>query len=177
MKFISTNLFPAALILVLVAAFLGSAPGSSKELIGKYQSEPYEVTCDTTFDVAWGKAIGVLTKYGLSPKIIDKSSGLITSEKVSFINNYCYENKEGIPANPNSYVVLNNLTVAKPQIIVGEWNILLKEKNGKTSVSINLVNLSATHTSSTTYGGVSTYNYKIASTGVFEKAVGNLICQ
>ena len=117
-------------------------------LKGTYLDKPYEVVSDKKFEQVWTNIIDLFATKGLSIKLIDKSSGLIISEKTSFINDYSFEDKTGKLENPNASVVIEKITYsgynqsAKPEKITGEWNIRIKENSdGKTIVNVNLTNI------------------------------------
>lgn len=168
------------ILFFLIALTSCSAPKST--LTGKYQDTPYQIETSKSLDETWSAIIDLFATKGLSIKIIDKSSGLITSNKTSFLFSYTYENKQGQPEDPNAFVVVNKLkggfgNTLNPQVLTGEWNIRIKEVNSKTVINVNLVNIIAQYTAprTTTYTAEHTYNLVAKSTGVFEKLIADQI--
>lgn len=150
-------------------------------LKGNYQETPYSVETSKSLEEVWSNIIDLFSTHGISIKIIDKSSGLITSDHTSFLNNYTYEDEYGKPINPNAYVVIYKLkngfgTPLPPDYIEGDWNIRIKNIDGKTIINVNLVNLRSTFTTQASrYGPSSIINIPVKSTGVFEKVIAESI--
>ena len=149
-------------------------------LKGKYQDTPYQIETTKSFEETWSKLIDLFAQKGLSIKIIDKSSGLITSEKTSFQSSYTYEDAIGKPVNPNAFVVVAKTSymgaVYPPSSITGEWNVRIKQGEGKTLINVNLVNLNGQYVmAATRYGGQTTGEIDAKSTGVFEKLIADQI--
>lgn len=152
-------------------------------LKGNYLDKPYEVISDKTFEQVWTNIIDLFATKGLSIKLIDKSSGLIISEKTSFLNDYTFEDKTGNLENPNASVVIEKITYqgynqsAKPDKITGEWNIRIKDNgNGKTVVNVNLTNIDATSfIAGSQYSPARNLTFNGKSTGKFEELISTLI--
>lgn len=152
-------------------------------LKGEYLEKPYEVISDKKFEQVWTNIIDLFATKGLSIKLIDKSSGLIISEKTSFLNDYSFEDKSGKLENPNASVVIEKITYegfnqsAKPEKITGEWNIRIKDNgNGKTIVNVNLTNIDATSfISGTQYSPARNLTFNGKSTGKFEELITSLV--
>ena len=108
----------------------------------------------------------------MSIKIIDKSSGLIVSEKTKL--SWTREDKKGNLINPGAFVVVqsyNTMAQAVLSYVTGDWNVRIKPlENGKTSINVNLVNIKATNTGAKLYG-LYEYDIPAKSTGVFEKTI------
>jgi hypothetical protein len=143
---------------------------------------PYNVTSNKTQQEVWEKIIDLFATKGLSIKIIDKNSGLLTSEKTSFKDNSTIEDKTGKLINPEAYIVTSYYNsmgmIIKPTILTGEWNIRIKEdkENNGTVININLVNIEAvTAGYATAYGPSPSYNFEAKSTGKFEAMIGDYI--
>ncbi len=136
----------------------------------------------------WDKLVDLFAQSGLSIKIIDKTSGLITSGEYEIPAGY--ENKSGEINDLNAYIVIpirKNIATGKFEPITGiatgpyavhtlanpvygEWNVRIKKSDtGGTVVNINLVNLHY-------FAGnakLRLIGYK--STGVFEKKIFDII--
>jgi len=142
-----------------------------------YQDNPYEFSVSATKDEVWTKLVQLLTSKGLAIKTIDKSNGLITTDNISFLNSYSFENNDGGLTNPNAFVVCTKVrgpftftASLKPDAISGQWTVLTKQADDKTLVDIKLANASGkvvVEDADTR----ETHNLTVTSTGVFEKSV------
>ena len=167
-------------LLPLFCVALISCTISKSTLKGKYQDTPFQIETSKSFEETWSKLIDLFAQKGLSIKIIDKSSGLITSEKTSFLSSFTYEDALGKPINPNAFVVSAKTsfmgTAYPPQSLTGEWNVRIKQGDGKTIINVNLVNLTGQYVmAATRYGGQTTGEIDAKSTGVFEKLIADQI--
>jgi len=167
-------------LLFFTCIVLVSCTVSKPTLKGKYQETPYQIETSKSFDETWSKLIDLFAQKGLSIKIIDKSSGLITSEKTSFLSSYTFENEQGQPEKPNAFVVVSKLSamgrVYPPQTLTGEWNVRIKPVEGKTIINVNLVNIVAQYFQpQSQYSAQKTYDLEAKSTGVFEKLITDQI--
>ena len=92
-----------AFYLLVITSLLGC---SSKiiPLSGKYPNEPFQAKTSKNFQTVWDNLIDLFAQKGLSIKIIDKSSGLITSERT--ILTTTVEKKNGKLLNPLAYIVV-----------------------------------------------------------------------
>ena len=179
------NRFLILCLLLLSSAFLTSCFQLQQvALKGNYPEKPFEVVSDKKFDQVWANIIDLFATKGLSIKLIDKSSGLIVSEKTSFISNYTIEKENGTLENKNAYVVIEKLAIsgfkeAKPDKILGEWNIRIKENtDGKTVVNVNLTNIDASVFvvgMSSVSGSGRNYSLNGKSTGKFEELISNIV--
>lgn len=108
-------------------------------LKGKYQDTPFQIETSKSYEETWSELIDLFAQKRLSIKIIDKSSGLITSEKTSFLSSFTYEDAQGKPINPNAFVVSANTSyegkVHPPISLTEEWNIRIKQGEGKTIIT------------------------------------------
>jgi acetyltransferase-like isoleucine patch superfamily enzyme len=130
--------------------------------------------------------IDLFAQNGISIKTIDKSSGIIVSERTSFSNSFTWEVSKGYLNNPNAFVVVgrydNALTKIVPKTITGDWNIRIKTVGNETVINVNLLNLYGEHIVHGT-GSSSGYEYHwqkggqldIRSTGVFERKISDMI--
>lgn len=174
------TLLPAIIGLISLASCLTIKTIPTK---GTYIKPPYTDTASITKEQAWDKIIDFFAQNGLSIKLIDKSSGLIVSDKT--LVPATYENKLGMPDNTSAWIVLpkridpNSGKPIKIQDVVGEWNIRIKElSNSKTYINVNLVNLTETNIYTGTKASA-TPSYMARrdfhSTGIFEKKICEMI--
>ena len=153
---------------------------SVKVLKGSYLDKPFEIISEKSFDEVWSNVIDLFATKGLSVKIIDKTSGLIVSEKTSFISEYSYEDNNGNLENPDAWLAVERIYYAggyspiHPKTITGEWNVRIKNgKGGNTIINVNLTNIQAEAYIGTTNSEVVTFKAK--STGKFEEIISNLV--
>ena len=143
-------------------------------LKGKYQDGPFVQVSQNPIDSVWDRLIDLFATKGLPIKIIDKSSGLIISDKTALLATN--EDKNSKLENPDAWVVLEKVynpgtrTFLKPGYVVGEWNVRIKSNtNGGTTINVNLVNLKDVYTD--LKGFTNERETKAISTGVFEKII------
>lgn len=157
--------------------FLISCAPKIVPIKGNYPDKPFEVISDNNKDIVWDKTIDFFAQNGLSIKIIDRSSGLIISDKTQL--KYSRENKKGELLAKDAWVVLDasydpgNRKLVPLKDVTGEWNIRLKDAgSGKTNINVNLVNIIA-------YAGIGKDLYvqplNAKSTGNFEKLIAEKI--
>lgn len=159
--------------LLITLLLVGCFTTKTIPLKNQYQTTPFQSTSTNNKDVVWDKLIDLFAQNGLSIKIIDRSSGLIVSDRSSLT--WTHEDKNGKLIKPNAFVVLAkqidvNKNVVKPGGVSGEWNVRIKDNGSSgTIINVNLVNLKETVS-----------GYKIApydkdirgvSTGNFEKII------
>jgi len=150
-------------ILFLLLTFL--IISCSVRQLTSVSTEPVEVKSQLSKDEVWSKLVDIFAKEGYEIKIIDKSSGLITTEEYSFISNYTTENKKGIQKNPNAYIVVQKKGWSGPQNVLGKWNVRVKDNTeGGSLINVNIVNLKAYSISKYGYE-----NYLVATNHIFEK--------
>jgi len=162
----------------LLAVVLKSCTLPSYALKGQYSDVPFEKKKKSSKEEVWSKIIDLFATKGLAIKVIDKSSGLITSETTSFKNSYTRESSNGQLINKDAFVVIGDFRNAyeirlEPQIVSGDWNIRVKEVNEETVIVVNLVNLKCQFID--THGSGGTFDIPIKSTSVFEKMIADYI--
>ena len=149
-------------------------PSKIIPLKGTYSDGNFEEYSDKSKDEVWDNIIEFFAKSGVTIRIIDRSSGLIISGTTALT--WTYEDTKGVPVKKDAYVVIqkvidgNTKKPIRPIMVTGEWNIRIKEKDGKTLINVNLVNPS--YQSSAT-DNVPTIFKKgaIQSTEVFERLI------
>lgn len=136
--------FIAAAILLLSSC----APGFIA-LRGQYPQTPIINYTDKSKDQVWDNIIDFFAQKGIPIKIIDKSSGLIVSDKSKL--SWSYEDKKGKLIRPQAFAAVRQLKFPNvnkpvdPEKVTGEWNIRIKETDGKTSINVNLYNIEGTY--------------------------------
>jgi hypothetical protein len=173
-------------ILLLVASALiisGCSTPKPIALKGAYSTEPKALETEATFDQVWDRLIDLFAQKGLSIKIIDRSSGLIISERS--LLPFTTENNLGILKDSTAFGVVPKVYDSyskkyKPiyTSLTGEWNVRIKKgPGGKTVINVNIVNIQGI--GSLIYQGkiqsTNTPCSECRSTGVFESLISNLI--
>lgn len=168
------------LYLSAISLFLLSCESTKMvPLKGKYSDGNFVAYSDKSKEKIWDNIIDFFAKNGLSIRIIDKSSGLIISGTTSL--DWTYENKNGALVHSDAWVVIAKTQYISKTIevgrVIGEWNIRIKEENGKTSININLVNPSYYYKNATvaTANPTSFKSGYCKSTGKFEESIYQII--
>ncbi len=76
------------------------------------------ITTTKSVDEVWSKVIDLFAIKGLSIKIIDKLSGLLTSDPFSFLGKNTIETETGTLINTSAWVVS---TIPNLDKIIGAW--------------------------------------------------------
>lgn len=164
-------------ILVISSCTIKTIP-----LKGNYSDKPFQMITEKSRDKVWDNIIDFFATNGISIRIIDRSSGLITSDKTALT--WTYEDAKGNLENPAAWVVIPKQIdpgTNKPvnlSTIAGDWNIRIKEtEDKKTLINVNLVNIQG---QSAVYSLLSTVPTIVQvsggkSTGVFEKLITDII--
>ena len=155
-------------LIVLSLLLVGCAAPQVLTLKGSYDAI-HQKEINKPFDQVWSGVIDVLAQKGLSVKTIDRASGFIISEKVSFAGVFTTEDEKGNLKNPNAYIVHDSKMDTwgvryAPRDITGTWNIRVKEGSSpsKSIVNVNIVGIDAKIPD--LY-----MDFNAKSTGVFEK--------
>jgi hypothetical protein len=171
--------------LVLALLFLATLTGCSSKMLplkGRYLDPPFQIKTTKSFQQIWDNLIDLFAQKGLPIRIIDKNSGLITSDRAKLSSTT--EKKDGTLLDPEAFIVVPQIynpgprkyyPISRGSDITGEWNVRVKETNGETIINVNIVNVK--------YMAYDAY-YKIPkeyslttykSTGVFEKLISEII--
>ncbi len=163
-------------------------------LKGNYPTQPIEITSNKNFDELWDKLIDVFAQKGLSIKIIDRSSGLVVSDRS--LLPATIEDKNGNLMDPAAYIVVPKIYnkvakrfipitkiitgpyvsksyVDKADPVSGDWNVRIKKTNTGTVINVNIVNITYTSLENKIQKETILQDYK--STGVFERTLADLI--
>lgn len=151
-------------------------------LKGTYIDKPIEITSKQPYEKVWSNIIDLFATKGLSVKLIDKSSGLIVSEKTSLKDSYSFEDAQGNLENPSAFIALDKNEIKgfsklQPETVVAEWNIRIKSIDGNlTLINVNLTNINAFYTSPAgPYSAARTITFVGKSTGNFEKQISEIL--
>lgn len=160
-------------VLPILAIFMEGC--SSSAVFKSNYDQVYSVESGLSFDEVWDKVIDYFAVNGYHISTIEKSSGIIMAAKTDLSNSYTKEDKNGNLENPNAFVVIQKglgFSISMLRFnITGDWNVRVKESNGKTLINVNLVNIQ----------GVLTGNkgertaVQAKSTGVFERHLLDLL--
>jgi hypothetical protein len=152
-------------------------------LKGTYPPTPIVYNSDNSFDKVWDKTIDYFAQNGIPIRIIDKSSGLIISDKSKL--SWSFEDKKGKIENPNVFVVIPSVMDVdrgrpfKPESVMGEWNIRIKSSGSGSSINVNLYNIQATYGrsyySSYSHSIIEPITLEGRTTGMFEKELSDMV--
>lgn len=167
----------------ILAAFilLSCAAPKPIALKGSYPT-PVIIETDKTFDQVWDKLIDLFAQKGLSIKVIDRSSGLIVSERATLPATT--ENNLGVLKDTSAFVVSPKIyhRYAKKYypvfgVLTGEWNVRIKKSGERTLINVNVVNIVGSEPYVTTIAESDRDRpcTECRSTGVFEKFLSGLI--
>jgi hypothetical protein len=170
-------------LLTLLAACLFLSSCSVHKLIPVSEDhyDPKTIETSSSFDQVWDKLIDVFAQNGMSIKVIDRSSGVIVSERSLLPSTI--ELDPGKLKNPTAYAVLPRVRYAtrdKPLYyeLTGEWNLRLKKSDKGTLVFINIGNVEGKYTAEDDHSNVIVYKKlcpTCKSTGVFEDKIADVI--
>lgn len=175
-------------IIAITSFFLLSSCGPKLfPLVGKYPQPPIFLHSNKTYDEVWDNLIDVFAQKGFSIKVIDRSSGLIVSERKPLA--WTMEDKRGALRDPHAIVVLPEIMFTtydkpfEPVAVYGEWNVRVKRSGTGSDINVNLLNFYADYGSADsklfTYATAARRKYTGSmdgvSTGLFEKSIADAI--
>ncbi len=143
--------------------------------------DPKTIETTSSFDQTWDKLIDLFAQNGLSIKLIDKSSGLMVSERALLPSTI--ELDPGKLKNPKAYAVspkVSSATRNKPLYyeLTGEWNVRLKRSDKGTLIYVNIGNVEGKSVSFDEHENAIVYTKlcpNCKSTGVFEDMIAGVI--
>ena len=174
-------------IVVIAILFFTACSPKVDPIKGSYLTGPYQIKSTESQAEVWDNMIDLFAQKGLSIKIIDRSSGLITSEKSKLTWSRESQKKPGTLVTPNAFVVIERITFAgsknsyvNPSYVTGEWNIRIKPNaDSTTNINVNLVNIQAFAYYSDLYLASSKTLNEVKidakSTGNFEKLIADAV--
>lgn len=144
-------------------------------LVGNYTATT-SIETDKSFDEVWGKVIDFFATSGIPISTLEKASGLIVSNKVA-LEGMTTTEKDGVILNPNAYIVIPYVKGSTNLQVTSDFNVRVKEQNGKVLISVNLPNIKAQlYVLEGLYVRVPTAkSIEAKSTGVFENGLLNLL--
>ena len=164
------------LFYALIITLLSSCIPSKKVayLTGDYNINT-SVETDKSFDEVRDKVIDYFSVNGIAISTLEKNSGLIVSNKVS-LRDYVTTEKNGKPSNSGAFVVIPYEKNIVYMNATSDFNVRVKQQNGKVSVAVNLPNIVAERTlKPTMLQMISTpERVEAKSTGVFERGLLDL---
>lgn len=182
--------------LIIVFAIIATSCTASKPipLSGNYTQTPIVIQSANSFDVTWDKLIDIFAQQGLAIKLIDRSSGLIVSEKSKLTSTI--ENKDGSLARPLAFIAVPSVMEFSKRVpisgyfkpgpyakesqikyndVYGDWNVRIKKTETGSTINVNINNVmyESYNANAKIYVPTALYGYK--STGIFEKQLADLI--
>jgi hypothetical protein len=133
-------------------------------------------------DSVWDRLIDMFAQKGLSIKIIDRSSGLIISERTILpstieLNSGALKDPLAFAITPKIYDRYTKKNTPLHSMLTGEWNVRIKKNGSGTTINVNVVNIEGNGyalAAGTTYARNVTC-YECKSTGVFEQIISDII--
>jgi len=157
--------------IVFLSLILSSCSPTYTALTGTHQAKPFEVQVNSNFDKSWATVEKIFTDEEMPIFWKDKSSGVITSDLISFRQSFAVENEDGTVDDPSSRVVVSRvkdgISALEPDDIRGKWHVRVRS----ISDNVSMINIELrSPRASKVVNGVKT-NFDIRSTGAFEKFV------
>lgn len=133
---------------------------------GTYKEGSIKAEFEFSYDKVWEGVIELIAERGLDVKMVDKSSGLIISDRNSFFGHNTYEEAVSKPKNPKAFILTSrtsdNYNPMPYADVSAVYNIRVKSEGlEKTLVSINLHSIKIPTTSPFfPYRGISLGNFE-----------------
>ena len=183
-------------ITIVALLFLVScSPSAVIPFKGTYPVTPIIVKSEKTFDETWDRLVDVFTQKGLSIKMLDKSSGLIVSQKS--LLPVTFEDKSGNPVNSQAFIVVPSVVamgrrqpisgslagpyatekqIAEKAVpVYGDWNVRIKPNGNNSTITVNINNVYYDYYNTVAQINVPTSINSFKTTGVFEAQLADLI--
>jgi len=149
-----------------------------------YKSNPITITKvpNLSKDLAWDRAVRLFADHNISIKTIDKNSGFIQSDMLSFVSAYQIDIMT-TSTNP-VYVIAQRETaydtVIQPSYITGFIKIFMLNDSSQTEIHINIENLKSYHLANVHHRHSAEITHdeikcEVASTEVLESQIANFI--
>lgn len=157
---------------VLITVFcISCTTNKVASLTGNYDIV-YTAESDKSFDEVWNKVIDYFAITGIPITVMEKASGFIVSKEMS-LNDMVTMEKDGVLLNERSFVVIpyaSNIVYMKAS---SDFNVRVKEENGKVTIMVNLPNIFVQRTLKPT--GFQMFSeperVEAKSTGAFERGL------
>jgi hypothetical protein len=162
----------------LAAITFSSCATTNIPLVGNYYSDQTEIISNKNKEKVWDNIVEFCAQQGLSIKVIDKASGLISFDKLGAKWTFELEDKSGNLEDSTAWVAVTKRIfksvprqIQRPSSLSVEWSIRLKDlQDGKIQVTTNLIYVKDTGVYSTKYDKYVNENVlQSFSTGVMEK--------
>lgn len=166
------------LLLVLLSGLMLSSCMTMKStpshLVGVYNVTT-SIETDQKFDDVWNKVIDYFATNGIAIATLEKASGLIVSNKVQLRDAVTVE-QDGKPLDKNAYIVIPYAKNIIYKNVTSDFNVRVREVEGKVVITVNLPNIEAERTIKPTgFVMVSApEQVEAKSTGVFENGLLDL---
>jgi hypothetical protein len=138
--------------------------------------DPIVISTNLSKEQVWQRLIGLFVGNSIPIKLMDKSSGLIQSESLGLGSHYALKHADDSLAWALCETVRSpegDSFYLFPQVIDGELQVYVQETvDGKTLLSVNLMNLKATYRDLTTENE---REYMIESTKRLENLIGDYL--
>lgn len=110
-------------------------------------NEPLTVTTTESKEVVWTKVLNFFSRQGVPIKTVDKTSGIIQSDKLGLGSHTVLDNESKFDSTAWAICTWSQQDKIdkEPIFPTGELFISVQENDGKTTISINLLNLQAMH--------------------------------
>lgn len=154
-------------MVVTLVLLLSSCSTSYNSFIGTHQEKPFEVQVNSSFDEVWATIEKFISDEEMPIYWKDKSGGVITTDPISFLKSYTYENAEGMLLDPSSRVVISGDETTKPNQIDGKWRFRVQSKDDDVSV----ISIELQYPKATSMDNGSKTSLFVRSTGTFEKMI------
>lgn len=178
------------LCLFAVIYFISCTPTKVIPLTGTYPTTPIVFYSDKSFDKVWDNIIDMFAQKGISIRTIDRTSGLIVSDKTKLswtfedFKNEKHKRSKAIKFDPLAFVVVERIMNTWtsypfiPDAVTGDWNIRIKKDGDRTSINVNLNNIYAVYEMDyyrETHLAIAPVEVKGKTTGVFEKTIYDIV--
>ena len=158
---------------MLISILCASCITTSKvvHLTGNYDFVS-TVETNKTYDEVWNKVVDYFATTGIPISTIEKASGLIISKEVSLKGMITME-KDGALLDENAFVVIPYASKVVYMNATSDFNVRVREVNGKVSITVNLPNIIAERTIKPTGFQLVSVPERVEakSTGVFERGL------
>lgn len=183
------------LAILLSTIILASCSIKEIPIAGTYQKTPVVITSTKSFDQVWDKLIDLFAQRGISIKLIDRSSGLIVSDKT--VLQATIEDKNGSLVEPRALIVVPKYkdgstgrylpitgsisgpyaTKVDANPVYGDWNVRIKKTDTGCTINVNIVNVFFYERVNVGYSAIEQARTvsKYQTTGIFENDIANFI--
>jgi hypothetical protein len=152
------------MLFLLATIVVSSSCTSSRRLKKDYVRNGYTFTSPLSYDATWDKILDYFQQTGTPVSSIDKASGIIVANNISFMKAYGYE--KVFSNDRNALVILPRRKGHDPAIINGTVNVRLRSDQ---TVTVGIYNLTAESRNINPMDNNFRFYPDVASSGKFEK--------